>query len=114
MSDEQHDYSEIYTPTGNDDRLRHPPGVATTAWNHNEDQANMVHVAINGAGTGTTTTNTSCRYMNTLDNSSYDQTASLAKITYHFFSNSKNCVSAIHQCLPTVRLVRELVQVIPV
>ena len=61
MSDEQHDYSEIYTPTGNDDRLRHPPGVSTTTWNHNEDPANIVHVAIVGAGTGTTTTNTSCR-----------------------------------------------------
>ena len=62
MSDEQHDYSEIYTPTGNEDeRFRQPPGAASAMWNHHDDPANIVHVGISGAGTGTTTTNTSCR-----------------------------------------------------
>ena len=62
MSDEQHDYSEIYTPTGNDDeRFRNPPGATSSAWNHHDDPASMVHVALVGAGIGTTTTNTSCR-----------------------------------------------------
>ena len=65
MSDEQHDYSEIYTPTGNEDeRLRQPPGVAGTTWIRSEDNTgNNVHCgsSVVGAGTGTTTTNTSCR-----------------------------------------------------
>ena len=62
MSDEQHDYSEIYTPTGNDDeRFRHPPGAASATWNHNDDTTNTVRVGNAGAGTSTTTTNTSCR-----------------------------------------------------
>ena len=64
MSDEQHDYSEIYTPTGNEDeRLRQPPGAAGTTWIRCEDTDNNVHCGASGvgAGTGTTTTNTSCR-----------------------------------------------------
>lgn len=62
MSDEQHDYSEIYTPTGNEDeRARKPPGAASTVWTHNDDPSNTGRVGIAGAGTGTTTTNTSCR-----------------------------------------------------
>ena len=62
MSDEQHDYSEIYTPTGHDDeRFRHPPGATSTTWNRNEDPSHMVHIPLGGNGTGTTTTNTSCR-----------------------------------------------------
>ena len=62
MSDEQHDYSEIYTPTGNDDeRLRQPPGASGTTWIRCEDAASNVQCGVVGAGTGTTTTNTSCR-----------------------------------------------------
>ena len=62
MSDEQHDYSEIYTPTGNEDeRFRHPPGVSSAAWNPNDDPTNTVRVGNAGTGTSTATTNTSCR-----------------------------------------------------
>ena len=62
MSDEQHDYSEIYTPTGNDDEgFRQPPGATNSTWNHNENPNNTIHVGVPGTGTGTTTTNTSCR-----------------------------------------------------
>ena len=63
MSDEMHDYSEIYTPTGNDDeKFRQPPGAASTNWNRLEEPANSVQIGAIGTGTGTTTTNTSCRY----------------------------------------------------
>ncbi len=62
MSDEQHDYSEIYTPTGNEDeRYRHPIGAASEAWNHSDDPTNNVRIGNAVAGTSTTTTNTSCR-----------------------------------------------------
>ena len=64
MSDEQHDYSEIYTPTGNEDeRLRQPPGATGISWDRCGDTPNSIHGAASvvGASTGTTTTNESCR-----------------------------------------------------
>ena len=63
MSDEIHDYSEIYTPTGNEDeRLRKIPG-AGSGWTGCEEVASTVNCNSGavGTGTGTTTTNTSCR-----------------------------------------------------
>ena len=63
MSDEQHDYSEIYTPTGNEDeRFRPPPGVSHEIWRCNEAPNSMLPADNHVAGTSTATTNTSCRY----------------------------------------------------
>ena len=62
MSDELHDYSEIYTPTGNDDeRLRQLPGVVASSWVACNDATNNAHGGGIAVGTGTNTTNTSCR-----------------------------------------------------
>ena len=62
MSDEQHDYSEIYTPTGNEDqRFRPPPGVSQEIWRCNEATNSMLPADNHVAGTSTATTNTSCR-----------------------------------------------------
>ena len=63
MSDELHDYSEIYTPTGNEDKnLIQVPGSAV--WQDCEPapaNVNCSNDAAGHGGTGTTTTNTSCR-----------------------------------------------------
>ena len=62
MSDEQHDYSEIYTPTGNEDeRFRPPPGVSHEIWRCNEASNSMLPADNHVTGTSTATTNTSCR-----------------------------------------------------
>ena len=62
MSDELHDYSEIYTPTGNEDEhVRQFPVAVAPTWAACDDTSNNTHSAGVVVGTGTTTTNTSCR-----------------------------------------------------